>query len=216
MPNESSTIKNKDIKPEPKAIPQKSYNPEVARATLLELKFSDHHPEVVLRNFVDLMEKHKVGKTDTSSADSQKTLNAAVSILGIDNDYPLVCSVKENYQSLAIEFASNLKREFDCKTPSEKSLAQVVVNAYIRIMFLSQKITAFFDLGHTNPNLTSYFGILSKELDRAERQYLVALEKLKQIKTPPLKVNIKTNTAFVAQNQQLNNTNQPQNEINNT
>ena len=46
--------------------------------------------------------------------------------------------------------------------------------------------------------------MISKELDRANRQFITALTTLKQIKAPSLEINVKTKAAFVAQNQQLN------------
>lgn len=48
-------------------------------------------------------------------------------------------------------------------------------------------------------NWPSYSG-----LDRAQRQPTTAYQLLVQLKRPPLKVQVKAKTAFVAQNQQLN------------
>ena len=51
---------------------------------------------------------------------------------------------------------------------------------------------------------TRYLGYLSKQMDRAHRQYLSALMTLKQLKAPAIEMNIKTKNTFVAQNQQIN------------
>jgi hypothetical protein len=53
-------------------------------------------------------------------------------------------------------------------------------------------------------NINGYYGILSKEVDRANRHMLNAIAMLKQIKSPPLNVSIHTKAAFIAQNQQIN------------
>lgn len=45
---------------------------------------------------------------------------------------------------------------------------------------------------------------LSKIKDREFRQFVTAIQTLRQMKAPPLTVNIKTNTAFVAGQQQNN------------
>ena len=57
-------------------------------------------------------------------------------------------------------------------------------------------------------NRTKYLAMLSKQIDRANRQFLSALTTLKQLKTPSIEMNIKTNTAFVSQNQQINSKNE--------
>ena len=51
--------------------------------------------------------------------------------------------------------------------------------------------------------------MLSKEVDKAHRQLIMALTTLKQIKNPPVEFNVKAKTAFLAQNQQINAVNNP-------
>ena len=63
----------------------------------------------------------------------------------------------------------------------------------------------------TYPLLLKRIQIIGLELDRANRQFLTALQTLKQIKAPQLEVNVETKTAFVAQNQQFNVENNPAN-----
>jgi hypothetical protein len=45
---------------------------------------------------------------------------------------------------------------------------------------------------------------MSKELDRANRQFITALTTLKQMKTPSIEINVTAKTAFVGKNQQFN------------
>ena len=49
-----------------------------------------------------------------------------------------------------------------------------------------------------------YYSLISKELDRAHRQYITTLTLLQQIKQPSIKVNVKTKNAYIAENQQIN------------
>lgn len=53
-------------------------------------------------------------------------------------------------------------------------------------------------------NHRGYYSILSKELDRANRHFLSAYQTLIYLKQPPLKVQVKTTNAFIAQAQQFN------------
>jgi hypothetical protein len=52
--------------------------------------------------------------------------------------------------------------------------------------------------------MNGYYSQFGKEADRSFRQFQSALCLLRQFKSPPISVTVKTNTAFVAQNQQLN------------
>ena len=60
--------------------------------------------------------------------------------------------------------------------------------------------------------LNNYYNFLSKEIDRAQRQYITGLQTLKQLKSPSLPVTIKTTTAYIAENQQVNSVTQPNND----
>jgi len=50
-----------------------------------------------------------------------------------------------------------------------------------------------------------FISIMSKELDRANRNYLTAINNLIEIKRPQMNINVKTNNAYFWQNQQINN-----------
>ena len=53
--------------------------------------------------------------------------------------------------------------------------------------------------------------VMGKELDRANRHYLTAIQTLRMLKQPPMQLNIRANTAVVGQNQivQANTNNEP-------
>jgi hypothetical protein len=190
-------------------LPEKTEIDDLKQKLKDDTNFSDH-PDQIFKGLYNLIN----GKEDKGTPEAANKLKVALNVLGLENHQLLQNSVKDIYRGFSIEFANTLSQEFDCKTPSEKSLAQIAVNAYIRTMVLSQKITGILTLDHISPLLNAFLGNLSKELDRAERQYFVAMEKLKQFKNPPVKVNIKTNTAFVGQNQQFNNNAEPNEIIN--
>ncbi|MFH1712165.1 MAG: hypothetical protein ABH846_02940 [Patescibacteria group bacterium] len=122
---------------------------------------------------------------------------------GLDTHAALWESVSEKFGSLAMEFSKDLYEEYDCRTASEKALAQVAVNAFIRVFEYSSTLKTCMS-NSVNTELTGPYSLISKELDRANRQFTTALTALKQIKTPPIKVNVKANNAFMAKNQQFN------------
>jgi hypothetical protein len=117
----------------------------------------------------------------------------------------------------ATEFCIQLYKEYDCQTTLEKALAQSVVIAFEHILDYSRRLHTMMENtgGATAIDIKVYplflkrMQIIGLELDRANRQFLTALQTLKQIKAPQMEVNVKTKTAFVAQNQQFNVGNKP-------
>lgn len=121
--------------------------------------------------------------------------------LGLDTQVPLFNSVGNG--GMVMDVAKQIIEEYDCKTASEKATAQIAANAFVRIMENSEVIRASRN-SSINLKLVPYFSIISKELDRATRQYEAAVSNLIRMKTPPINVKVTTKTAFMAGNQQFN------------
>lgn len=128
-------------------------------------------------------------------------LSKAIYSHGLDTLAMLTDSVMERNRASTMDFYRQLTEEYDCQTPSEKALAQVAANAYMRVMEASHTFVSAKNLTELGPIRNGYYGMMSKELDRANRHFISALTLLKQMKAPPLKINIKTNNAFIAKNQ---------------
>jgi len=194
------------VKKEDKAIIKKMTNEE-AKDFINQKAHLNCDPKWIMKELSeDLLPKIKAGKSNKKIF--KKTIEVAskaLMIYGLDTHYPLAETVNQNYKPLAIEFSRQLIQEFDCQTPSEKALAQIVVNAYLRVMDSSKKFNNCYEAGeYLSKERTNHLSVMSKQLDRANRQFITALTTLKQIKTPSLEINVKAKTAFVAQNQQLN------------
>jgi len=133
----------------------------------------------------------------------------AMTIFEFDKGVLLTSSLPERFRVFALEFSRNLQEEYDCKTQSEKSMAEIIALNFARVLSVQDKINSFLGMGSITNMGVRYLAVVSKELDRAERHYLTSLQVLKMLKSPPLEVNIKTQTAVVGQNQvvQANNQN---------
>lgn len=138
------------------------------------------------------------------SDELQGKIEAAIPMLTLDNHCLAAEIVGERYRAFLMNFANELVEEYQCRTPSEKALAQHVASCYARILELSKRATAGAQLDSVTQNLTGYYAMVSKELDRAHRQFTSSLLVLKQIKSPNMEVNIQAKTAFISQNQQIN------------
>lgn len=129
----------------------------------------------------------------------------ALMSLGVETDYALIRTIGKKYQPLILQFNRQLVREYDCQSSSEKALVHIIVNAYVKVIDSSERFSKCLEAGeYLSDERTKYLAMLSKQLDRANRQFITALTTLKQLKAPSLEINVKAKTAFIAQNQQLN------------
>lgn len=154
-----------------------------------------YEPNYVLDNADKELSKLKSG----DPFETNSNLFKAFTLYEFDKGILMSTVLPELYRSFAIEFSKNLQIEYNCSTPSEKSLAEAVAINYSRILEAQNRITRYIGMGTITDTGVRYLAVMSKELDRAERHYLSALQTLKMMKLPPFEVNIKT--AVVGQNQ---------------
>jgi len=145
------------------------------------------------------MELEKKGNGRSFS--SETNVFKALTLFEFDNGSLMTQDVPEIYKTFSIDFNHNLQKEYQCKTPSEKATAELVTINFVRTLAIQSKIVFLFGKGEYSDISIRYLAVLSKELDRANRHYLVSLQTLKMIKQPIFQMNIKTQTAVVGQNQ---------------
>lgn len=164
-------------------------------------------PKKVIKEFKKVAGKFYFGSQKKSQevAETYHEKLEQVAILGgLDNHYPLAETVDERYRSLVIELANQLIQEYNCQTPSERMLAEMVAQCYIKVLDYSKILNNALQTRYLSHELNGLCSILSKLIDKCHRQFITALTTLKQIKSPSLEVNVKTKTAFVAQKQEIN------------
>jgi hypothetical protein len=159
-------------------------------------------PKQLLPEAYDQLINHKGSpKTEKEKA---ALMEQVVFTLGFENDYTLVETVNEKYRGMAIELRRQLIKDFDCKTYAEKVLVDSVVSGYMRTIQCAKSFNNISHDDYLSGYKNQYMATMSKELDRAQRQLMAAYQMLVNLKRPPLTVQVKAKTAFVAQNQQLN------------
>lgn len=181
-----------------KKITTSSLN-QMKEDVIKSLKLVDD-PNTIITEFNKLHSKN-----NKNNKELNETLVKASVALGLDTHIPVLYAIYKGYRSLAIEFANNLIKEFKVHNENEKAIVHMIVTSYIRCMVLSEEITKILEDGKISENINKFYATTSKDLDRAHRQFTSALTLLKELKSPTIQVNVKTNTAFIAQNQQLNN-----------
>jgi len=123
-------------------------------------------------------------------------------MMNIQNHSLIAGTVSEPYKPFLIKFIDQMITEYNCTTAAERALVQLVAQSFVRIMELSEKFNIACVLN--GDDKAHHKEILSKSLDRTHRHFLNALNTLKQMKSPGIKITINTDNANVAQNQQLN------------
>lgn len=144
-----------------------------------------------------------LGRENVAEKEKDDYLTKTLYTMGLDTKVQLAESIQEEHRTMAINFCDQIVIEYDCKTPSEKALAQVIANAFVRTMEYSNTL----ETGRNKTvklNLIGFYSMIGKELDRANRHFLSSLITLRQMKSPTIKINVTAKTAFVAENQQIN------------
>jgi hypothetical protein len=92
--------------------------------------------------------------------------------------------------------------EYDCKTAAELILADEMATAYWRQMKCEAYVGRLLEKGLNQLRINA-LKEYRQQIEQAHRQIDVSLTMLKNLKQPQLKVNVKTDNAYFAQNQQV-------------
>ena len=210
MENECSKDENtKQLNETDKAVIEKMSIKELRDFIIKSFTFGDDPRLSVGKLNERLDTKEKIKKAVDEGVDGLNLgeIEEVLIANGLDNHYPLYYVTGRSYKGLAIEFASKLCEDFNCKSAGEKALAQAVANAYIRIMELSAQMhrcISFAGAEIATKHTNDYYSMIGKEIDRAYRHFIATITTLKQFKTPAIEINLKSKNTFLAQNQQLN------------
>ena len=190
----------------PNASAIKEYSPDEIKTFIKNLRLEEDISSA-MDNFNHILSKVPYAKAIKNKTIMEKlTKQVSLMMCGLEVDTHFVLmSVQKKYSVMAKELASQIIKEYECTTHTEKMLAETTVCAFIQNLENSRR---FNDCIKSNefisPNLSQYLAVLGKEIDRSHRQFLSSLSMLRQLKQPQMEINIKTNNAFVANNQQIN------------
>ena len=152
-------------------------------------------------------------KLDDKTWENIRTVSRAY---GVESGVSLVENTPKEYKSLAFKMKMDIEKEFSCDKIYEKAMVDQIVNAYIRNLNYSWVLSTCQKFEFYGNARNNYLFFLSKEADRAFRQYISGIEMLSSLKQPKmnLKLSIKSNNAFLAEKQQFNNNQNQTDEIN--
>lgn len=200
------TKKTKSIKKSISKELSKPLTKDEVKQRLWRAVYYDEHPDSIYNKLWELLTKSNIKEWSKEETDY---INKHVrSIDNFSKSHVWLAETQEewNLRTTIIEFTNNLIEEYNCITTLEKSLCEVIWNSYWKVMQISKKITnCILAWEYISDNRTRYLSMLWKELDRANRNYIMSLNNLLEIKRPQMNINIKTKNAYIWQNQQFNN-----------
>jgi hypothetical protein len=157
------------------------------------------------KSILNQAEKEFEQREDGTTLSGDSVIFKAMTLLEFGNGVLLSVALPSSYQTFAIQLFEQLQKEFDCKMPSEKATAELASICYTKSLFVQQKMTAKMEAPQRTSIDLQYLSILSKEYDRAHRQYLSALQTLRMMKQPALAIQVKANTAIIGNQQMVKN-----------
>ncbi|MBI2019050.1 hypothetical protein HYS95_00080 [Candidatus Daviesbacteria bacterium] len=153
------------------------------------------------RHVLEKADKELGDNNGEQLADSDTFIFKAMTVYEFNNGMLLATAISEQYKTLAIEMSRNLQKEFDCQSTAAKALAEIVTMNYVRTLDIQRRINNYLEKGTINEVGVRFLDVMSRELDRANRHYIQAVETLKVFKQPAMQLKISANTAVVGQNQ---------------
>lgn len=195
--------KNLLMKKDNKTLVKQYTNDEVKDFILKQVNLPCDLDYMLKEMGTEIIPKHKQGANNIGDVLVKKALEVMRG-LELDTHVGLMESVDERYRALIKEFSSQIIKEYACNTSIEKALAEQIANAHVRVIDNSRRLNNELNCESITPNRSNYIANLSKQLDRAHRQFETAVFTLKQLKQPQVSVNVKATNAFVSQNQQVN------------
>lgn len=167
---------------------------------LLTNQKTEYDPKTVLHDLSILHGTY--GKNDLESSNKEASLFInAMTLQEFENGLLMSLAIGKYYTTFGIEMLGQLQKEYNCVTFSEKATAELATISYVRTLEIQAKIKSALNKGTLTEFSIKFLAIMSKELDRATRHYLTAIQTLRSIKQPPMQVKISADTAVIGQNQ---------------
>ncbi|KKR80658.1 MAG: hypothetical protein UU73_C0005G0020 [Candidatus Daviesbacteria bacterium GW2011_GWA1_41_61] len=157
-------------------------------------------PDTVLQKVYEESINNKSNKLATIDIDNAFQ---ALTLFEFENGILMTKIISESYKTFGVDMMRQLQKEYLCETTSEKATAELATVNYIRTLEIQSRINRYLAPASITDMGIRFLAFLSKELDRANRQYLTSIQALKAMKQIPMQLNIKTDTAIIGQNQMV-------------
>lgn len=164
---------------------------------------SPYYKEQVTKNALEEVKTLEKGVT-RHKRDGDDPLTQFLALHEFDKGALVTLGFQEVYRPLVLNMSQDLQREYSCETASEKATAHLVAQNYVRTLDLQRQMFNVMNAESYGELSMKRYKLLSKEYERAHRQYLLSLQTLKQLKEPPINVNLSAKNAMLNQFMQIN------------
>lgn len=184
----------------------KPLSKEEVKEKIWRTSYFDEHPDRIYNKLWKLLTKTDISEWTEEEENYLNKYLRNINVFSKSHIWLAETQSEWNLRTIIIELTNNLIEEYNCNTTLEKTLCEVIWNSYWKVMQISKKFTGVMvTWEYLSDERTKYLWMLWKELDRANRNYLTALNNLLEIKRPQMSINVKTKNAYFWQNQQINN-----------
>ena len=159
-----------------------------------------NNPDVLYEEIWDIINKWNLSESDNHIFTKWLYLD------NLNGSHLLLSEIFEWGEMInVVEFTNELIKEYWCNSYLEKSLCEVVALNYVKLL----QISKCHSLKIKNPSISKeknwIINSLSKDLERANRNYFSAFNTLKDLRKPAIKINVNSDIAIIWNNQQINN-----------
>ena len=179
---------------------------EEVKERIWRINYYEEHPNSIYAKLWELLTKDNKNKWTQEETNYINKHIRSIDNFSKSHVWLAETQAEWNLRTTVVELTNNLIEEYNCNTTLEKSLCEIIANSYWKTLQISKKLTnVMLAWEYITSERTKYLSMLSIELDRANRNYLNAINNLIELKKPQMNINIKTKNAYIWQNQQFNN-----------
>ncbi|MFA6415860.1 MAG: hypothetical protein WCW47_03850 [Candidatus Paceibacterota bacterium] len=120
-----------------------------------------YDPNVLLKQYRDKANLKGLGEP----SDGKDDLFKLMTLNEFENGALLTISVEEIYKTFGIELMRNLKREYECKTTSEQTTAELAAISYIRTLDIQRKINSYLGKGEITDMGVRYLAVVKSWIE---------------------------------------------------
>ena len=160
-----------------------------------------YDPDSVKGEVMKELEGKKAG--DKISTDRKTDLVKAMNLREFHHGLLMAWGLKDEYQTFAVQLSRDYQAQYKCETAGRKSLAELSALNYCRILEIQRRINNVLENNTITDQGNKYIATMSKELDRAQRHYLTAMQALELGLQAPMNVSVRTQVANIATQQMV-------------
>ncbi len=163
-------------------------------------------PNTKYKRGKELAQKLVKDRKSFTDEENKEFSDIVISINTTTHHRLLMETMRETTDRTAIaEYADDLIKEYGCIGVSERALCEVVALSYFSLMKTSREMNKHYDGTYYSNERSNMLSVLSKDLEKQNRMYLMSLQTLRTLKSPFWGMKINAKNAFIGDNQQFNN-----------